>query len=80
MMFYLIIIFDRLHMLCDLEKAARCLVGLQRSTDDDSTQEYVSHSKLLSELDARLDMAQYSFRTQEPILCLRRILLGFNDG
>ena len=72
----------RLHMLCDLEKAARCIVGIQRnssSDDDESTQEYVSQSKLLARWDSRLNMAQYSFRTQEPILCLRRILLNLNE-
>ncbi|XP_033634079.1 serine/threonine-protein kinase ATR-like [Asterias rubens] len=67
----------RLHMLRDLERGVRCLGGLRSSANPD---DQTSRSELLTNWEARLDMTQSSFRAQQPILCLQRIILRLSEG
>ncbi|XP_033108232.1 serine/threonine-protein kinase ATR-like isoform X2 [Anneissia japonica] len=62
----------RLHMLSEVEQCARALMGFQATNSSNSTLKY--KNELLSDWENRLKMTQPSFRTQEPILCLRRVL------
>ena len=64
-------------MLRDLERGVRCLGGLRSSANPD---DQTSRSELLTNWEARLDMTQSSFRAQQPILCLQRIILRLSEG
>ncbi|XP_041465563.1 serine/threonine-protein kinase ATR-like [Lytechinus variegatus] len=65
----------RLHMLCDLDLGVTNLLGFSAGGDSKSQ----SQAELMEWWDARQTMAQSSFRTQEPMLCLRRSILGLNN-
>ncbi|XP_071509803.1 serine/threonine-protein kinase ATR-like [Diadema antillarum] len=65
----------RLHMLCDLEQGVSGLLGISAGGRGSQPQ-----AQLMASWDARQAMAQSSFRTQEPMLCLRRVMLGFNQS
>ncbi|XP_071964795.1 serine/threonine-protein kinase ATR-like isoform X2 [Antedon mediterranea] len=62
----------RLHMLSEVEQCARALMGFQLTNSLNTTLKY--KNELLSDWENRLKMTQPSFKTQEPILCLRRVL------
>ena len=66
-------------MLRDLEQGVRCLGGLP-SKASASEEDAMTRPELLVTWDTRLNMTQSSFRTQEPLLCLQRIMLGLSDG
>ncbi|XP_022100883.1 serine/threonine-protein kinase ATR-like [Acanthaster planci] len=68
----------RLHVLRDLEQGIRCLgsLPLNASTNEGDT---MNRHQLLASWDVRLCMTQSSFRTQEPLLCLQRIMLGLSE-
>ncbi|XP_064607735.1 serine/threonine-protein kinase ATR-like [Liolophura sinensis] len=63
----------RLHMLNELEQGLKSLAGFPSVTPD-STFTATPRPELLRQWEARLSMAQCSFRTQEPILTLRKTL------
>ncbi|XP_038072304.1 serine/threonine-protein kinase ATR-like [Patiria miniata] len=69
----------RLHMLRDLEQGIRCLGGFPQNASS-SEDDIMTRPELLGTWDARLSMTQSSFRIQEPLLCLQRIMLGLSDG
>ncbi|XP_030832739.1 serine/threonine-protein kinase ATR-like [Strongylocentrotus purpuratus] len=66
----------RLHMLCDLDLGVTNLLGFSAGGDSKNQ----SQAELMEWWDARQTMAQSSFRTQEPMLCLRRSILGLNNN
>ncbi|XP_068136880.1 serine/threonine-protein kinase ATR isoform X2 [Hyperolius riggenbachi] len=61
----------RLHMLCELEHSVKML--LEKKSASDSATDYVNWQ-------ARLEMAQNSYRAKEPILALRRAVLSISKG
>ncbi|KAK7486773.1 hypothetical protein BaRGS_00021920, partial [Batillaria attramentaria] len=70
----------RLHMLGELEEYFRSLHDFPpRSEDSSEPSSQYSLAELLDQWDARLQMAQSSLRTQEPILTLRRTLLSLGQ-
>ena len=62
-------------MLCDLDLGVTNLLGFSAGGDSKNQ----SQAELMEWWDARQTMAQSSFRTQEPMLCLRRSILGLNN-
>ncbi|XP_077988664.1 serine/threonine-protein kinase ATR-like [Glandiceps talaboti] len=66
----------RLHMLNEIERGVKCLLGL--NTDDRVVVDEDRH-QMLNNWKTRLEITQTSFRTQEPILSLRRAVLGLID-
>ncbi|PIK55504.1 putative serine/threonine-protein kinase atr [Apostichopus japonicus] len=66
----------RLHMLSDLERGLKQLVSSEVGEDSRSRR---ADERLFSEWNNRLALTQASFRVQEPLLCMRRIILGLFD-
>ncbi|BFY98653.1 hypothetical protein BsWGS_01693 [Bradybaena similaris] len=68
----------RLHMISEIEEFFHVLVDFPESKDNNTNDVIMlpSASDLLNNWQARIQMAQSSFRTQEPILTLRRTLLS----
>ncbi|KAL3865678.1 hypothetical protein ACJMK2_043042 [Sinanodonta woodiana] len=63
----------RLMMLTEVEETARVLMRLNGVADD--TEPHIAPADLLSQWQTRMQITQSSFRTQEPVLTLRRTLL-----
>nr|XP_034325117.1 serine/threonine-protein kinase ATR isoform X2 [Crassostrea gigas] len=62
----------RLHMLNEIEESCRCLLGI-RNTENESERTSTAE-QLLRQWETRFQTVQCSFRTQEPLLALRRTL------
>ncbi|XP_041373194.1 serine/threonine-protein kinase ATR-like [Gigantopelta aegis] len=69
----------RLHMLNDIEEALRVLADFPSRSSDSEPITRIPPIGLLSQWRSGLQMAQSSFRTQEPILTLRRTLLSLTN-
>ncbi|XP_070572431.1 serine/threonine-protein kinase ATR-like isoform X2 [Ptychodera flava] len=67
----------RLHMLNEIERGVKCMVGLNGDNQDDQTD---NRQQMLHNWQARLDITESSSRTQEPILSLRRITLRLAEN
>ncbi|XP_062573409.1 serine/threonine-protein kinase ATR-like [Saccostrea cucullata] len=63
----------RLHMLNEIEENCRVLLGIRNNPDDDSERKSTM-DQLLQQWETRFETVQCSFRTQEPLLTLRRTL------
>ncbi|XP_013417435.1 serine/threonine-protein kinase ATR-like isoform X2 [Lingula anatina] len=63
----------RLHMLNEIEQGARTLLQFPHTATDGTTP--ITFQKLLPYWDSRLQLAQSSFRVQEPLLTLQRVIL-----
>ncbi|KAJ8029668.1 Serine/threonine-protein kinase ATR [Holothuria leucospilota] len=68
----------RLHMLSDLERGIKQLVTFDHEGKSDLPQPTVDEGYLL-EWNKRLAITQASFRVQEPLLCMQRIILGLSN-
>ncbi|ESO92356.1 hypothetical protein LOTGIDRAFT_190706 [Lottia gigantea] len=69
-----------LHMLNEIEESMRVLFDFPVGNDDGSEpSSRKSQANLLSQWESRLLTAQASFRTQEPILTIRRTLFSLVD-
>ncbi|XP_076443272.1 serine/threonine-protein kinase ATR-like isoform X2 [Babylonia areolata] len=71
----------RLHMLSEIEEYFRVCHDFPAPSEDSSEPSgRCSMQALLQQWNARLQMAQSSFRTQEPILTMRRTLLSLGHS
>nr|XP_022332154.1 serine/threonine-protein kinase ATR-like isoform X2 [Crassostrea virginica] len=62
----------RLHMLNEIEESCRCLLGIRNSENE--AERMSTAEQLLKQWSTRFETVQCSFRTQEPLLTLRRTL------